>query len=75
MSYSSVFYYHLDILAARPIGTLKRGGGVDPLTFNCSFLKKVLQNWELMYFVSRDDFSWEGGGTLPQNSYKPSKDL
>ena len=24
---------------------------------------------------SRCDFSWEGGGTLPQNSYKPSRDL
>ena len=21
--------------------------------------------------ISRDDFSWEGGGTLPQNRYKP----
>ena len=21
-----------------------------------------------------EDFSWKGGGTLPQNSYKPSRD-
>ena len=24
---------------------------------------------------SRGDLSWESGGTLPQNSYKPSQDL
>ena len=26
-------------------------------------------------FFSSSDFSWEVGGTLPQNSYKPSHDL
>ena len=26
-------------------------------------------------FFSRVDFSWEGGATLSQNSYKPSQDL
>ena len=24
---------------------------------------------------SRGDFNWEGGGTLPQNSYNPFQDL
>ncbi len=27
------------------------------------------------FLISRGDFSWEGGGTLPQNSYKPPQDL
>ncbi len=28
-----------------------------------------------IFFSIFCDFSWEGGGTLPQNSYKPSQDL
>ena len=28
-----------------------------------------------LYCFSRGDFSWEGGGTLSQISYKPSQDL
>ena len=26
-------------------------------------------------FFSRGDYSWEGGGTLPQNGYKPFRNL
>ena len=29
----------------------------------------------LVFNNSRGDISWEGGGTLNQNSYKPSQDL
>ena len=28
-----------------------------------------------LFKIKQVDFSWEGDGTLPQNSYKPSQDL
>ena len=37
------------------------------------FLCKVKKNERSV--VSWDDFSWNGGGNLTQNSYKPSEDL
>ena len=35
----------------------------------------ALKSTNIYFFRFFCDFSWEGGGTLPQNSYKPSRDL
>ncbi len=39
--------------------------------FNFKKLEKFLGG---EYYFFRVDFSWEGIGTLPQNSHKPSQD-
>ena len=75
---SDFAYKSIILLAVMPLeayGALEGGIRPPPLTFNCSF-KKERKNWgEGVTFFSRGYFSWEGVGTLPQNSYKPSQDL
>ncbi len=52
------------ILAATPLEA-----SID--TFNV-FLSKIENSKKISIFVILF-FSWEGGGTIPQNSYKPSR--
>ena len=35
---------------------------------------RSLADFKISYFYSSDDFSWDGGGTLPQNRNKLSQD-
>jgi hypothetical protein len=45
------------------------GKSTPPLTFTV-FLKKKFKT-----FILESDFSWDGGGILPQISYEPYQDL
>ena len=58
-------------------GTRGEVGWVDPIcTFNCSFKKEIsFREFIWRCHFSSDDFSWEGGSTHTQNSYKYFKDL
>ena len=52
------------------------GGEVDSSpAFQILLLKEKVKKTMLEVIFSRVDFSSEGGGTLPKNNYKPSKDL
>ena len=38
------------------------------------FKKNKRKKKRVRGFYSRDDFSWDGDGTLPHNTYKPSQE-
>ena len=67
-----MFLYYI-ILVATPLegsSLEEKGGGEDPSP-NIVVKKKKLRRRNF----SRIVFSWEGGGTLLQNIYKPFQDL
>ena len=60
------------LASATPLGTYRGPWAVGKSNppYNYSFLKKKFKT-----FILESDFSWDGGGTLSQISYKPNQDL
>ena len=50
-------------------------GNASRETLDCVGGRDFDHHQILRVFFSRDYFSWEGGGTLPLNGYKPSGDV